>query len=61
MKKKTIEGQVQPVVMQCTYCFKFSSKLTSIHQRINFKQWASKVEKICPDCLKYLKGRFKYA
>jgi hypothetical protein len=61
MEKKTIDGQVEPVVMPCTYCLRFSSKLTSIRLRINFRQWEARTNCVCPECLKYLKGRFKYA
>ncbi len=60
--KRTIQAQVQPVVMQCAYCFhtNFSDDFVRVFLRDGLHSWQGPMN-ICLQCKNYLRGLFKYA
>jgi len=61
MKKKVIDGQVEPV-MQCGYCFheKPINHFRKVFLRDGLHSWQGPMN-ICSQCKDYLDGLFKYA
>ena len=44
----------------CTYCLKPSMTLREVYLRCGLSNWNTWIDKICPDCRKFLHGNFLY-